>query len=247
MNISDFVAQIGDGLARTNRYDIVLTAPPSIDIAGIIPGQQLAILCEQVQLPGLSINTAPIRTFGEVRETPYEFNYEPINMSFYVDNKMGVKIFFDKWIKSIQNGTERTFAYYTDYICPQIDIYVQDTLDNDRYLVRLYEAYPKSVGVVQMDYASKDVMKLTVQMVFKHWRASEESFDVVSQPSGAQIKAGQSQEEIYKFSASGLQIKAPPVKSEVNIKNPYMDPKLPFGLPGLPSSMLKIPNLSSFF
>ena len=246
MNISDFVAQIGNGLIRTNRYSIVLSSPNSVEAGSIIPGQLLALLCEQVQLPGLSINTAPIRTFGEVRETPYEFNYEPITMSFYVDNKMGVKIFFDKWIQSIQYGSERTFSYYNDYTT-DIDILVQDTLDNNRYLVKLYEAYPKSVGQIQLDYASKDVMKLTVQMMFKYWRASEESYDVALPPSGAQIKAGVSAEDIYKFGASGLQIKAPPVKSEVNIKNPYNDPKLPFGLPGLPSSMLKIPSLSSFF
>ena len=202
MNISDFVSQIGGGLARTNRFDVVITTPSSVDIEGLIPGQELAMLCEQVQLPGLTINTTPIRTYGEVRETPYEFNYEPINMSFYVDNKMGVKILFDKWIKSIQDPTSRTFTYYQDYICPQLDIYVQDTLDNDRYMVRLFEAYPKSVGAVQMDYASKDIMKVTVQMMFKYWRASEEVFDVVLQP------------------AAGPQITAPPVKSEAGSQCP---------------------------
>jgi hypothetical protein len=29
--------------------------------------------------------------------------------------------------------------------------------------------------------------------------------------------------------------------------NPLNDARLPFGLPGLPSSLLKIPSLSSFF
>lgn len=245
--ISDFVAQIGGGLSRTNRFDVVITIPYSVDIEGIIPGRQLATLCEKVQLPGLSVNTAPIRIYGEVRETPYELNYEPINMSFYVDANMGVKVFFDKWIKSIQSPYSRNFTYYEDYICPQLDIYVQDTLDNDRYMVTLYEAYPKSVGAVQLDYASKDIMRVDVTMMFKYWRASEESFDVVLPPSGNQIKAGPSQEEIMKYAPSGLQIKAPPVKSEVNIKNPYSDPLLPFGLPGIPSSVLKIPKLSSFF
>ena len=57
MNISDFVSQIGGGLARTNRFDVVITTPSSVDIEGLIPGQELAMLCEQVQLPGLTINT----------------------------------------------------------------------------------------------------------------------------------------------------------------------------------------------
>ena len=90
------------------------------------------------------------------------------------------------------------------------------------------EAYPKSVGAVQMDYSSKEIMKIDVTMMFKYWRASEDKFDVVTQPTGDQIKA-------------------PPVKSEVDIKNPYKDPKLPFGLPGIPSDVLKLPKLTSFF
>ena len=119
-------------------------------------------------------------------------------------------------------------------------------MDNDRYLVRLYEAYPKSVGSVQMSYESKEIMKVTVQMMFKYWRASDRRTNVPMQAAGKQISANGS-DPTYNFTPSGLQISAPEVKSEVNIKNPYNDPKLPFGLPGLPSSALKIPNLSSFF
>jgi len=210
MKISEFVGNISGGLARTNRYDIIISPPPSVKVPQLIGQKQLAMLCDQVQLPGLIINTTPIRIYGEVRETPYEFNYEPINMQFLVDTKMGVKIFFDAWIQSIQNGKSRTFEYYKKYIT-DIDVIVQDTLDQNRYMVKLYECYPKSVGAVQMDYASKDIMKLNVTMMFKYWEGSKQTLDVAPKD------------------------------------NPLNDARLPFGLPGLPSSLLKIPSLSSFF
>ena len=170
MNISDFVTSISGGLARTNRFTVVMDLPwVALPVKEITPFTELRILCDQVQLPGLNLNTAPMRTFGEVRETPYEMSYEPIQFTFYSDAGMNVNAYFSEWIKNIQNPTRRTFRYYDDYICKQMQILVQDTEDASRYQVNLYEVYPKSIGAVQLDYASKDVMKFTVTMVYKYW------------------------------------------------------------------------------
>lgn len=177
MNISDFVANISGGLARSNRFNVLLTPPSSVSVDGLMPNQQLLMFCDQVQIPGLNINTNPTRTYGEVREAPYEFNYEPINIQFYVDAKMDVKAFWDRWVKSIQNGNKRTFNYYSSYICNQMDIMVQDLMDQDRYMVRLYEVYPKNVGAIQLDYASKDVMKIQVTLMYKYWRSVNAQYD----------------------------------------------------------------------
>ena len=174
MNISDFVSQMNLGMARTNRFSVLMAVPAGYQSSSPNPPlksfQQLLMFCDQVQLPGITVNTAPVRIFGEVRETPTEFNYEPLQMSFYVDNSMEVKQYFDDWAKLIQNGESRTQRYYDEYICPQMQILVQDTLDNNRMMVELYECYPKSVGAVQLDWANKDIMKLSVTMQYKYWK-----------------------------------------------------------------------------
>ena len=174
MNISDFVSQMNLGMARTNRFSVLMAVPAGYQSSSPNPPlksfQQLLMFCDQVQLPGITVNTAPVRIFGEVRETPTEFNYEPLQMSFYVDNSMEVKQYFDDWAKLIQNGDARTQRYYDEYICPQMQILVQDTLDNNRMMVELYECYPKSVGAVQLDWANKDIMKLSVTMQYKYWK-----------------------------------------------------------------------------
>jgi len=170
MKISNFVSNLTSGMARTNRFSVVMDVPVSLE--GITPFKNLLVFCDQAQLPGLSINTQPIRVFGEVRETPYEFNYEPIQFSFYVDGDMHVKAYFDEWINSIQNGNRRTYKYYNTYVCPQFQVLVQDVSDNTVFQVTLFEAYPKSVSAIQMDYASKDIMKIQVSMVYKYWKST---------------------------------------------------------------------------
>lgn len=177
MKISDFVANISSGLARSNRFHVIFRPPLVVNVAGLMPEQQLMMLCDQIQMPGLNVNTTPTRTFGEVREAPYEYSYEPITIQFYVDSKMDVKTFWDRWIKGIQNSTTRAFRYYDQYVCKNMDIYVENLLDQNTYLVRLYEVYPKSVGAIQLDYAAKDVMKIQVTLEYKYWLSTNAQGD----------------------------------------------------------------------
>lgn len=172
--IKDFVSEIKKGaLARNNRYAISFTPPQTSQkpyISGAEPNtlRKTILFCDQVQLPGINLSTVQNRTFGEFRETPYEKLFDNINMSFYMDNDMQVKSLFDNWMGSIQDPVTRTFRYYDQYTT-DMTIEVQDINDKTRYQVKLFECYPKNIGAIQMDYSSKDVMKLTVTMQYKYW------------------------------------------------------------------------------
>lgn len=177
MKVSDFVGAIAgaNGLARSNRFTVTFN-PPSYVLRGMgnngnsVALQQMLLFCDSTQLPGVTVNTTPVRSFGEVREIPYETNYEPITLSFYVDTGFQVKKMFDVWSLGIQDWTTRKFKYYKDYTTI-LEMRVQDMADETRYSVKLFEAYPKTVSAVQMDYANKDVMKVQVTMMFKYWRS----------------------------------------------------------------------------
>ena len=170
MNISDFVTQVGkSGFARSNRYSIEMALPATTYSDNDY--RKMMLLCENVQLPGLNINTTQIRTFGEIREMPYEFNYDPVQFGFYVDGDMVIKGIFDQWVQSIQRGKTRNFNYYKDYISDEMKIFVEDLNDDTKYIVTLYEVYPKTLSAVQMGYDQKDIMKLQVTMNYRHWKS----------------------------------------------------------------------------
>jgi hypothetical protein len=169
--IENFIAQVKqEGMARTNRYAIYFGIPASVDNF-IQDLRTVTLFCDQVQLPGLNYSTVQNRTFGEFRETPYEKLYDAVNISFYVDTSMRVKLLFDKWINSIQDVNTRTFTYYNNYIT-DMDIEVLDLQDNVRYVLTLYECYPKNIGSIQLDNSSKDIMKMQVTMQYKYWKAN---------------------------------------------------------------------------
>lgn len=182
MKTSQIVANVAPGLAKTNHFTVLLT-PPTSATRGIPKGntnlQKVLLFCDTIQLPGVNVNTMQTRTYGEVREMPYEINYEPITMTFYVDSQMYVKKMFDNWTLGTQIADTRKFNYYDNYVT-NLKIFVQDAGEKNRYMVELFEAYPKTVSAVSMDYASRDIMKVQVTMMYKYWRSTSLNSEVVT-------------------------------------------------------------------
>jgi len=150
----------------------MLSIPPAVTQGAYTTDLRKVLLyCDTINLPGQSFATAEAKTFGEIREMPYQRLFDPITMTFFVDNAMTVKLLFDSWLGAVINPQSRNINYYKDYIS-DIVISVQDINEKSRYELTAYQCYPKTVSAIQMDYASKDVMKLTVTMVAKYWESS---------------------------------------------------------------------------
>jgi hypothetical protein len=127
------------------------------------------LFCETVNLPGINIATTPQRIFGEDRQMPYEKIYDPVSMTFYVDTQMTIKTAFDRWIAMIINPDRRTVQYYNTYIRP-IEIYIVSVDNQQPYKITLYEAYPKTIGSINLSSESREVMKLPITFQYKYWK-----------------------------------------------------------------------------
>jgi len=186
--LADFISEVKTrGLASPNKFKVNIALPQkfTLDERDLRNGERnsnhrmIQMFCDQAQLPDLNISTSQTRTYGEVREMPYENLYGNINMSFYVDSDYIVKDFFDRWIMSISDPNTRHFNYYNDYISPNIDIIMMNNNQSAVYGVKLFECYPKQIQAVSVDYASKDIVKVSVSMNYKYWRSTLISDQVV--------------------------------------------------------------------
>jgi len=174
-NFREFISQVRTGgLARSNKFAVEVTLPRGMttNFGFTYQMRNILLFCDSTVLPGVSVATTPNRSFGETRESPYERLFDNIQLSFYVDNSMVVKSLFDEWSNLIQNYKSREFSYYEDYIT-KIAVTVFDTKSFPRYRVELFEAFPKNVGSISLNYSAKDIMKLDVNFTFKYWETIE--------------------------------------------------------------------------
>lgn len=169
MTYKNFISEIkSQGLARSNRFAVMFTPPSNVNPANL---KKTLLFCDAASLPGVNFSTIQNRSFGEVRDVPYEKLFDTCQMTFHVDKDMMVKSLFDQWIQSIQNPVTRNFSYYSDYIT-NMTIEVQDLADNTRYEMQLYEVYPKTISAINLSHESKETMKINVTFQYKYWTSS---------------------------------------------------------------------------
>jgi len=173
--LNEFISNVKIGMAKTSFFSVMLTLPTAL--SNYEPARsnmnKILLFCDQAQIPGISFSTNQVRSYGEFREIPYEKLYEPIQLSFYVDVDMNVKRLFDAWIAIVQDSTTRDFNYPDQYTTNKFEITVQDSMDSPKYNVTLFKAYPKIIAPIQLDYASKDIMKMQVTMVYQYYEVSQ--------------------------------------------------------------------------
>ena len=167
--LQEFIGHIKTGMAKTTHFEVLIARPPSLMTEPMNSNiRKIFLFCEQAQLPGMSYETNQVRSYGETKDVAYSKLYENINLSFYVDAGFLVKDFFNSWMNVIQDPITRDFNYPVTYLAPTIEIIVQDVQDIGRYSCTLYNAFPKSINAVQLDYAGKDVMKLQVSISYQY-------------------------------------------------------------------------------
>ena len=173
--LKEFISQIRDGMARPNHFSVELSLPKILANDELIKPKmgKIMLFCEQSQLPGVSFMSSQVRSFGEFKEVPYEKLYEPVSLSFYVDSDFIVKRLFDKWINAIQDTRSRIYLYPDEYLSASITIYAHDVENNKKYSCILHNCYPKAVSPIQLDYNSKDVMRLGVQLSYKYFTTDQ--------------------------------------------------------------------------
>lgn len=144
--------------------------------------QNVSMLVESVNIPGINIMTNEMRIFGEVTEMAYGINYNPASLTIYVGNDSATKVFFDDWMNEVFDRQTRTSGYYKDYTRDVI-ITILDRNETPIYSVKLVEAFPKTMSDITLGATDKDVIKLNVSLAFRYWTT-----DIITSISSLDLK-----------------------------------------------------------
>tara|TARA_Y100000389_G_C17461270_1_gene521903 strand:- start:3056 stop:3988 length:933 start_codon:yes stop_codon:yes gene_type:complete len=232
-----FQAQInqGEGMARPNRFYVVINPPQKIATTPGGPPSQLSkdtqndltsgqmrenmqMMCNKISLPSRDINTAPAKTYGPKREMPYAYSFNgEIELTFFGDKFLRQRMFWENWQKQIFSTETHDMKYYDDYV-GSIDIFqlgqFDAKADDDArvtYAVRLYEVYPQTISQIEYAYGSNNtIVEVPVTLNFRTW-----SNLTIDQVNGATIGAASGDKPTIKASTDfglfgGILSKLPP-------------------------------------
>ena len=169
-SINDFISVVkkSNGLAKANKYEVDIYAPDGHP--GGSEGRNLNLLCNTVSMPGHNLEQQTAR-YGSApaREMVTSHTYAGnIAATFYLDENLDIKSWFDKWQQMAVSQNTHKARYYKDYI-GWMNIY-QLGGKGRTYGIKCDEVYPATIGLIEYAYESTDMVAiLTVEFAYRTW------------------------------------------------------------------------------
>ena len=168
MALDAFISRIKwNNVQRQNKYRVTIQAP----WGGM--KEDMTYFAETVEIPGQTIISSPddLR-YGPTRERATAMSYGPTNITFICTPGMPERKFFTAWQTKVVNKDSWEAYYYKDYAHgSSITIHALDSTDADKYGVKLFEVFPKTVSGQAFGAANNDAYQtIDVEFSFRYWR-----------------------------------------------------------------------------
>ena len=164
-----------DGFSKSARYEVVIGLPKAATLtAGELlnteTARKVSYHAETIAFPGRNLEIKEdLSTYGPTREVVSGSSYEDLSATFYVATDHREKKFFSEWQNSAHSNEDFNARYYYDYV-GSVDIYQLDEEDRRRLGIRLMEAFPKTIGAIDMGYANANqINKMSVSFSYRFW------------------------------------------------------------------------------
>ena len=187
--LNDILAGYRDnnGFAQPNKYEVLIFPPAKLgggqnqNVFGGMERQsdlrKISLRAQNVTLPGRNLSTTQeSNIYGPDREIVEGVTYaDDISMSFQASSGLDERVFFENWQRQAFNEKTWNIGYYNDYI-GTIEMYVLDKQEQRRYGIKLWEVFPKTIGLNELAYDANDQLLLTpVSFTFRYWTSLDQS------------------------------------------------------------------------
>jgi len=170
-SLNDFISKVtSTDLARPNKFEVIIPVPAGITYLKNY-GETVSLFCESSSFPAQTIFVKQHRIFGAPYPRPVtsDFGGGGMPMSFYVDQKMDVKAFFDVWLFNIVNPNSFLVEYKDNYVS-QIEVKQLNNKMEPVYSIKLIDAFPQSVNLLDLNMATQNqVHKVLVNFAYRKW------------------------------------------------------------------------------
>ena len=166
--LTSFLHSMRASFARPTLFIVDIPSPPGLGVENAMNPRQrvLNLNCYNAQIPGVSLATTD-KDIG-YRSVAYQKLYDDVLLSFYCRDDFSELKFMQDWINLISSPVSNRFEYYDQYVS-DIDIINISRTSKKTLRTTLYEAYPKKVDPMQLDYGSNDIMRMTVNFTYRHF------------------------------------------------------------------------------
>lgn len=169
---AQFLSHFKGGMMKPNRYVVEFHLPPGVSSSEerrLNGGGGINIKCHTAMFPQRTLQTSELKQNTNPYRVPFGVMYDPVTFSFYSDASGDTRSYFDMWQQAAIHLTSHTLNFYKEYVS-DISMWILDEAGRKRYGVKLIEAYPISVGAMDVSYSQANNFQTVIcTMSYKRW------------------------------------------------------------------------------
>ena len=160
-NISNFKVNNSGLFARPNQFEVQF-----IGYGKNASQRDLMINCNSTTVPGLTL-MAGDKEVSTYRSAIRQKTYDDITFTFHVSDDYKELEYFQTWMSLMVDPITNRVGYYKDYI-GEIIITNKSRQNTPSLRTTLFEAYPKRIEPLALDYSTNDaLMSLSVNVQYR--------------------------------------------------------------------------------
>lgn len=154
MQISSLRQAIRSGLARSNRWRVLVNFPGYAGSGA--NGQQASLLARTTNTPSATVGVIDLTWGGRNLPIPGDRTYEEFTVTFIGVNDMNVYNAFQKWSENINGSDSNRGLTNLDNIMNDVTLEMMDVNDQVTKTYVLHDAWPATVGQMSLDSGEMD-------------------------------------------------------------------------------------------
>ena len=163
--------------------------------------ERLYFFCSSAQLPERTIqDTSAAQFYGPERNMARGLEFAPMTLNFMLDSELSERVIFEAWQNAVVNQRTYNMNFYDEYVGRVMIFPLHEnkteaqnqraspnmehgagslaTLTLSGYYIELMEAYPKTLGAVDLSYGvSNAIANQSVTFNYRYWRSNATMHD----------------------------------------------------------------------
>lgn len=169
--ISDFKAQLKQGGARSNQFEVELTFP--IVAAAGQASYVGRFLCNATSLPAVTVGNLAVAYRGRPVNLAGEREFAPWSVTILNDGDFLIRNAFERWSNAIANfdatnGLSSPYTYQTDMRVVQMD-----RNGNKLKAYKFFDAYPTELGAMALSYENPAIQTFDVTFQYNFYKPED--------------------------------------------------------------------------
>ena len=191
--VLEFPKKISDDIFKGEEYtEYVTDLQMTTELTNSVR-ERLFFFCNSASLPERTItDTEANQYYGIERKIARGIEFAPINLSFMLDSELSERAIFESWQNTIINSRTHNLNFYDEYV-GRVFIYPLHENRNEAtnlpdgvpvtgplarltlsgYYIELIEAYPKTLGAVDLAYNNGNaIANQSVTFNYRYWKSN---------------------------------------------------------------------------